>query len=285
MVNWQDPQVIEDWSAVLINVTFIILGLFAWSYIHSCQIERALLRRQLPFRWQMVSYLTGRTFFLVTVIISAVTSIAIPPYTDCYYLLKFLVFSNNIVVACTSTNLVIRTWTVWKTNYFVCAFMALATFGHWFTLMLNSKETQISSSLPSVGLCGFVIVNPAYSAATTVYTTIFDFVLLKLAIFGHWRSSSLSLFTIIRTQDIILYLIVLLASVVPSIFSWLNFNYIMNVFFAWPATCVMTIASSYVVIPAFTTPPTIHQTPVRGPLDITPTTVEKPNVRIAPLNE
>jgi hypothetical protein len=117
--------------------------------------------------------------------------------------------------------------------------MALATFGHWFTLMLNSKETQISSSLPSVGLCGFVIVNPAYSAATTVYTTIFDFVLLKLAIFGLWRSSSLSLFTIIRTQDIILYLIVLLASVVPSIFSWLNFNYIMNVFFAWPATCVM----------------------------------------------
>jgi hypothetical protein len=163
--------------------------------------------------------------------------------------------------------------------------MALATFGHWFTLMLNSKETQISSSLPSVGLCGFVIVNPAYSAATTVYTTIFDFVLLKLAIFGHWRSSSLSLFTIIRTQDIILYLIVLLASVVPSIFSWLNFNYIMNVFFAWPATCVMTIASSYAVIPAFTTSPTIHRTPVRGPLDITPTTVEKPNVRIAPLNE
>jgi hypothetical protein len=28
MVNWQDPQVIEDWSAVLINITFIILGLF-----------------------------------------------------------------------------------------------------------------------------------------------------------------------------------------------------------------------------------------------------------------
>jgi len=29
-------------------------------------------------------------------------------YTDCYYVLKFLVFLNHIVVACTFTNLVIR---------------------------------------------------------------------------------------------------------------------------------------------------------------------------------
>lgn len=281
MVNWQDPQVIENWTEVLVNITFVILGLFGWSYIHSCQIESALLRRQLTFRWQIVSYLTGRTFFLVTVILSAVTSIAIPPYIDCYYVLKFLAFSNNIAMACTSTNLVVRTWTIWKTNRFVCVFMALATLGHWFTLMLSSKETQISPSSPSSELCGFVIVNPTYSAASAMYTMIFDFILLKLAIFGHWRSSSSSLFTIIRTQGIIFYFIVFLTSVVPFIFSWLNLNYVMNVFFTWPATCIMLIASSYAVIPTFTTPPTCHRTPVRGPLEGTRTTDEKPNVPIA----
>ncbi|KAG1878757.1 hypothetical protein C8R48DRAFT_688342 [Suillus tomentosus] len=274
MVNWQDSQVIEDWSAVLVDTTFVMLGLYGWSYMNSCQVESALLRRQLPFRWRMVPYLIGRTCFLVTLILSSVTSVAIPSHIDCYYVLKFLAFSGNIVVACTSTNLVIRTWTVWKTNRFVCLFMGLMTLGHWFMMILDSKETQISSSPPTSEFCGFMIVNPTYSAATSLYTTILDFVLLKLTIFGYWRSSSLSLVTIIRTQGIILYFIVFFASVLPAIFSWLNLNYIMNVFFAWPATCVMydtpslplplhihihsllhrTIASSYAVTPTFPTP-------------------------------
>ncbi|KAG2040031.1 hypothetical protein BDR03DRAFT_1090141 [Suillus americanus] len=242
MVDWQDSQVIDKWTAVLVNITFVVLGLYGWSYIHSCHIEIALLRRRLPFRWQMISYLIGRTFFLVTVVLSAAASIAIPPDIDCYYIIdmmKFLVFSSNIVVACTSTNLVVRTWTVWRNNRFVCVFMALATIGHWFTLMLDSKETQIPTSSPSSELCGFVIVNPTYSAATSLSTTIFDFVLLKLAIFGHWRSSSMSLFTIIHTQGIILYVIVFFASIVPFVVSWLNLNYVMNVFFVSPATCIM----------------------------------------------
>ncbi|KAG2110525.1 uncharacterized protein F5147DRAFT_127162 [Suillus discolor] len=274
MVNWQDSQVIEDWSAVLVDITFVMLGLYGWSYINSCQVESALLRRQLPFRWRMVPYLIGRTCFLVTLILSSVTSVAIPSHMDCYYVLKFLAFSCNIVVVCTSMNLVIRTWTVWKTNRFVCLFMGLIIVGHWFMMILNSKETKISSSPPTSEFCGFMIVNPRYSAATSLYTTILDFVLLKLAIFGYWRSSSLSLVTIIRTQGIILYFIVFFASVLPAIFSWLNLNYVMNLFFAWPATCVMTIASSYAVIPTFPTPQsTSHRAPVNA-------TVEKSNVRI-----
>lgn len=51
--------------------------------------------------------------------------------------------------------------------------------------------------------------------------TILDFVLLKLTIFGYWRSSSLSLVTIIRTQGIILYFIVFFASVLPAVRSFL----------------------------------------------------------------
>lgn len=279
MVNWQDPEVIESWSTALLDINLVMLGLYGWSYIHSCQVESALLRRQLPFRWRMVPYLTGRTFFLVILILSAMMSITQnPPDIDCYYLLKFLAFSGNIVVACTSTNLVIRTWTIWKTNLFVRVFMALAALGHWFTLILDSKETQISPSPPSSGFCGYMIVNPTYSAATSMYTTIFDFVLLKLTIFGYWRSSSASLFTIIRTQGVIVYFIVFFASVVPSIFAWLNFNYIMNVFFVWPASCIMTIASGYAVIPTFTMPQsTSHRTPVGG----LTMTEAKSNVRIA----
>ncbi|KIK49032.1 hypothetical protein CY34DRAFT_431025 [Suillus luteus UH-Slu-Lm8-n1] len=233
MVNWQDPEVIESWNAVFVDITLVILGLYGWSYIHSCQVESALLR------------------------LFAVMNIVTPPDMDCYNALKFLVFSGNIVVACTSTNLVIRTWTIWKTNWFV--------------------QTQILLSPPSFESCGYMIVNPTYSAATSMYTMIFDFVLLKITIFGYWRSSSSSLFTIIRTQGVIVYFIVFFASIIPSIFSWLNFNYIVNVFFVWPATCIMIIASGYAVIPTFNTPQsTSHRTPVRGPI----VTEAKSNVRI-----
>lgn len=75
MVNWQDPEVIESWNAVFVDITLVILGLYGcvspaystevrrdqyidrWSYIHSCQVESALLRRQLSFQWRMVSIL------------------------------------------------------------------------------------------------------------------------------------------------------------------------------------------------------------------------------------
>ncbi|KAG2147847.1 uncharacterized protein EDB93DRAFT_391524 [Suillus bovinus] len=271
MVNWQDPQVIENWGAVLVNITFFMLGLYGWSYINSCQVESALLRHRVPFQWRMVPYLIGRIFFLVTLVLS-VTSVAIPSHIDCYRVLRFLAFSGNIVVACTSTNLVIRTWTVWKTNRFVRLFMGLITLGHWFMIIFDSKEAQISSSPPTSEFCGFMIVNPTYSAATSLYTMILDFILLKLTIFGHWRSSSSSLFTIISTQGTFLYFIVLFASIVPVIFSLLNLNYLMNVFFVWPAICVMTIASSYAVIPTFIMPQsTNHRTPVG-------TVEEKPNL-------
>ncbi|KAG1845704.1 hypothetical protein DFJ58DRAFT_843689 [Suillus subalutaceus] len=81
----------------------------------------------------------------------------------------------------------------------------------------------------------------------------------------------MSLFTIIRTQGIILYVIVFFASIVPFVVSWLNLNYVMNVFFTSPA-------SSYAVIPAFTAPQsTSHRTLVRGPPEGTPTREDKPN--------
>ncbi|KAG1726533.1 uncharacterized protein EDB91DRAFT_1166186, partial [Suillus paluster] len=148
-------------------------------------------------------------------------------------------------------NLMVRTWAIWRGNRSVCLLLALVTLGHWFTLTLDSKDTQVSSSS---SFCGFLVVNPTYSAATSTYTMIFDLLLLILTMLGLSRSSSSSLWTTLRSQGIIYFFITFLASVIPLIFSWLNFNYIMNIFFAYPAACVMTMASSRAVIPTFNTP-------------------------------
>ncbi|KAG1726225.1 hypothetical protein EDB19DRAFT_1753106 [Suillus lakei] len=101
---------------------------------------------------------------------------------------------------------------------FCLCVLGLITLGHWFTLMLDSTEMEFSISLPS-GFCESIIMDPTYSPATSMYTTIFVFVLVKLKIFEHWRSSSASLWTIIRTQGVVYFFIVFFASVVPLVFS------------------------------------------------------------------
>ncbi|KAG1743066.1 hypothetical protein EDB19DRAFT_1699792, partial [Suillus lakei] len=101
-------------------------------------------------------------------------------------------------------------------RYVLSVLLGLITLGHWSTLMLDSTETQFSTSLPS-GFCESIIVDPTSSPATSTYTTIFIFifVLVKLKLFGHWRSSSCSLWTVIRNQGIIYFFIAFFASVVP----------------------------------------------------------------------
>ncbi|KAG2110523.1 uncharacterized protein F5147DRAFT_127151 [Suillus discolor] len=121
MVNCQLARFTSD-RGLERDITFVMLGLYGWSYINSCQVESALLRRQLPFRWRMVStcmvfefdaflqvpYLIGRTCFLVTLILSLVRLRQYSVLSTIADVFKSLAFSGNIVVVCTSTNLVIR---------------------------------------------------------------------------------------------------------------------------------------------------------------------------------
>ncbi|KAJ8583975.1 hypothetical protein M405DRAFT_487199 [Rhizopogon salebrosus TDB-379] len=229
MVNWQDPKVIEQCSIGFVDVNLLLLGFYGWYYL---QVETALLRRQLAFRWPMVSYVTGRIFFLMSATLAAILGSPFTAYFDCGCLLKFLAFSANIVVACASANLVILTWAIWSSHRPVRLLLAFVTLGHWFILAFDSWGSQIFSSSE---YCGYLVVNPTYSAVAATYTMIFDLFLLILAIHGLSRSSSsISLRTTLHNPSVICFFIVFLATVVPLIFSWLNFNYIMNIFFACP---------------------------------------------------
>ncbi|KAG1877346.1 hypothetical protein F4604DRAFT_1759461, partial [Suillus subluteus] len=69
----------------------------------------ALLRRQLPFRWPLLSYITARFSFLIAVILHATQSS--PFYTSVYcQSINFaIIFWTNVAVCCSTTNLMIRT--------------------------------------------------------------------------------------------------------------------------------------------------------------------------------
>ncbi|OAX37163.1 hypothetical protein K503DRAFT_720171 [Rhizopogon vinicolor AM-OR11-026] len=251
MVDWHDPGVISKCTTGFVDVTHISLGLYGWIYLQSLQVESALLRRQLPFRWPLISYLVGRIFLLVSLMLSAVLFGPFALHLDCDAALKFLAFSGNVAIACASTNLVIVSWSIWRNHRPVCLLLAFVTLGHWFTLTFDSWGSQVSSSW---GSCGYLEVNPMYSAVAATYTLIFDFFLLKITILGLWRSSSsFSLRTVLYNHGIIYFFIVFLASFIPLIFSWLNLNYVMNIFFICPASCVMTIASSRALNPMIRT--------------------------------
>ncbi|KAG2122683.1 hypothetical protein BD769DRAFT_1777133 [Suillus cothurnatus] len=51
--------------------------------------------------------------------------------------MQTFLFSNNIVVTCTS--MIYESRDSDKADCFVCVFMALDTLGHWFTLMLDDS--------------------------------------------------------------------------------------------------------------------------------------------------
>ncbi|KAG1837750.1 hypothetical protein C8R48DRAFT_680245 [Suillus tomentosus] len=102
------------------------------------QVESALLlRRQLIFRWRIV---TSQ-------------------------------FSGNIVVACISTNLVIRTTLVHDDSRYASHIRIHAS--DLTSLIPPQKQTQNKHKSPhhllTSEFCGFMIVNPTYSAAASLY--------------------------------------------------------------------------------------------------------------------
>ncbi|KAG2122616.1 hypothetical protein BD769DRAFT_1473398, partial [Suillus cothurnatus] len=66
-----------------VQLLYAILGLYGWEYIRSSHVEIALIRRQLPFRWPLISYISARLGFLITIILHATQSSPFRTNVDC----------------------------------------------------------------------------------------------------------------------------------------------------------------------------------------------------------
>ncbi|KAF8839736.1 hypothetical protein BDN67DRAFT_969579 [Paxillus ammoniavirescens] len=245
MVNWKDPEVEVRLGVILNDMVFFVVGLYGWEYFRSFQVEWALIRFRLSFRWPLIPYVVGRLSLLASVIMLAVIIGPTSRDIDCAAVIKFISFAGNVAVGCASTNLMIRTWLIWKDSRFVLCLLSLVSVAHWTVLIL--ALTSIDASMTSGG-CEVVYVETAKALAVYLFTMFYDMLVLVLTTIGLSRKqSNCTLWRRLYRQGIAYFAMTFLANIMPLVLCWLDLNAILPVLFAIPATCLSTISSSMVV--------------------------------------
>ncbi|KAG2358960.1 hypothetical protein BDR07DRAFT_1462716 [Suillus spraguei] len=245
MVDWKDPDLEVKLGILLVQSLYAILGLYSWEYIRSSHVEIALLRRQLPFRWPLLSYISARFSFFIAIILLATQSSSFYTNVDCQSMNFAIVFSVNAALGCSTTNLMIRTWLIWKTSYLLRLLLVLFSLGYWTVLTLFLATAR---GFPQNEVCVIHSVL-AYASAVVIYSMLYDLALLVLTIIGLWKMPSTStLWKTLVKQGVVYFTINLVANVILLALDRLDLNPAMNAIFATPAACICTISSSQVVL-------------------------------------
>ncbi|KAG2067789.1 hypothetical protein BDR04DRAFT_1104557 [Suillus decipiens] len=235
MVDWNDPDLEAKLGIFSVQLLYAILGLYSWQYIRSSHVEIALLRRQLPFRWPLLSYISARFSFLVAIILAAVQSSPFPSIVNCQSINFVTLFSVNFALGCSTTNLVIRTWLIWKASY-LRHLLVLFSLGHWTTLALFVATAHGSTQN---GLCMTHFTNLAYTKAVIIYSMLYDLILLVFTIIGLWKvPSSSTLWKTLVKQGVVYFIINLVANLILLALDSLNLNPIMDHISAMPVACI-----------------------------------------------
>ncbi|KAG1738926.1 uncharacterized protein EDB91DRAFT_441643 [Suillus paluster] len=136
MMDWDDSELQEDLEMLSMQMLYIILGLYGWEYIRSSHVEIALLRRQLPFRWALLSYITARFSFLIATVLFAMQFSLFPIKVDCQGINTFVIFAISVAGGCSTTNLMVRTWIIWQNSSLLRLLLVFFSLGHWTLLAL-----------------------------------------------------------------------------------------------------------------------------------------------------
>ncbi|KAG2040050.1 hypothetical protein BDR03DRAFT_950142, partial [Suillus americanus] len=147
-----------------------------------------------------------------------------------------IMFLTNVAIGCSTTNLMIRTWLIWKTNYLLRLLLVLLSLGHW-TLLALFLATARSSTIN--GVCMIHFVDPAYASAVVIYVMLYDSSLLIFTVIGLLRMPSTSpLWKTLVKQGVVFFIFNLLANIILLVLNRLNLNPIMDNIFAMPAACI-----------------------------------------------
>ncbi|KAF8129015.1 hypothetical protein EV363DRAFT_1400260 [Boletus edulis] len=186
------------------NVTFLLLGLYGWEYLSSLDVEYAVIRGRLAFRWALVPYLVGRMFQFFFLLLSAIRT----------------AISADIALGCSSMNFMIRTWVIWKDTRLVHILLVIFALGQWIVLALdvaNLRPTQIP------GGCKIYITHREVNAAVLVYSVCYDFLVLVLSIVALSRQRSKSpLIQRLRAQGFVYFVVAVVTYIPPTVFAFMD---------------------------------------------------------------
>ncbi|KAH0835769.1 hypothetical protein J3R83DRAFT_9607 [Lanmaoa asiatica] len=182
MVRWGDPAVKARLAIVDVDVTFLLLGTYGWEYFQSLDVEYAVVRRRLGFRWPLVL--------------------------------------GNTTLGCSSANLMIRTWLIWKNHRLVHIILLIVTLGHWTILALGVANIK---AFKSNGVCVVYLAQPTLSAGVFAYTMCYDFLVFVLSIVKLSKEpSKSSLGEHLRSQGILYFVVAVTANIPPTVFAFLG---------------------------------------------------------------
>ncbi|KAG0693472.1 hypothetical protein DFH29DRAFT_964029 [Suillus ampliporus] len=282
MVNWNDPGLEAKLAMVSVQLLYAILGLYSWEYVRSSHVEIALLRRQLQFRWALVSYLIARLSFLIAIVLLATQFSPFHTRVDCQTMNTLIMITTNVAIGCYTTNLMVRTWIIWTNSTPLRLFLVLLSLGHWTLLTLFVASARATTRN---GVCMVASVNPAYASAVLIYGLFFDLALLVFTIAGLWRMSSSSMLwkTLVK-QGVIYFIINIVVNIILLALNRVNMNPIMNAIFAMPVACICTIASSQVVLSLLRPSPN-HESDAAAPVKPPPLATEVTVLRFATVAE
>ncbi|KAG1738923.1 uncharacterized protein EDB91DRAFT_1082617 [Suillus paluster] len=217
MADWDDINLEAKLEMLSVQLLYFILGLYGWEYIRSLHVEIALLRRQLAFRWALLSYITARFSFLIAIVCLATQFSPFPTGVDCQSMNTFIMLAINAAIGCSTTNLMVRTWIIWTNSYLLRLLLVVLSLGHWTILTLFVASARASSTN---GMCMITFVNPAYSSAVVIYGMSYDLLLLVWTVVGLWSISSSTLWKLLVKQGVIYFVINLVVNII-LLLSWM----------------------------------------------------------------
>ncbi|KAF8452288.1 hypothetical protein L210DRAFT_2024675 [Boletus edulis BED1] len=225
MVQWKDPTLTARLNIIDMNVTFLLLGLYGWEYLSSLDVEYAVIRGRLAFRWALVPYLVGRMFQFFFLLLSAIRTV--PPSNNfiCLPVTMVIAISGDIALGCSSMNFMIRTWVIWKDTRLVHILLVIFALGQWIVLALdvaNLRPTQIP------GGCKIYITHREVNAAVLVYSVCYDFLVLVLSIVALSRQRSKSpLIQRLRAQGFVYFVVAVVTYIPPTVFAFMGVNHVL----------------------------------------------------------
>ncbi|CAL1710487.1 unnamed protein product [Somion occarium] len=174
---------------------------------------------------------------------------------DCNFGNGVVAVLASIVVISASSTILLRPLVLWKENKPVLAVLTILLLTHWGIGLNAAIGTVRVSWSPNIPQCASTIPIGSHGMPSIIafyfFTVLWDLIILIFTAVGLHRqylARSSTLWKMLYKQGI-LYVVVAFAVNIPMlVFSWLNLNGTMNIFFAAPGGTISVMASSSALV-------------------------------------
>ncbi|KAI0332095.1 hypothetical protein GY45DRAFT_1400271 [Cubamyces sp. BRFM 1775] len=252
MVAWQDPSVVAICASVYSQNAIFLLGFFG-SVLFARDPTLALITRKRRFTPALAStipYLWGRYAILVALFFFVIQDL-LNYRIACNVAYKSLAFLGSSASFCSTLNLGIRSYIIWRDmNKLVVWMLSAACVGH--AALVGVQGAQSVASIWSDQAHSCVVIHSSNVTMFTfyLYTVLMDLTILILTVCGLWRKSALrsDIGTNLSEQCLWYCAATFLVNIPAAVLPILNLNVIMNVMLSMSATTVSVIMSSAAVL-------------------------------------